>query len=111
MGSLADLWKECVRTPDNGAAWEQLLSSHRLLFSRIVVRVAHRFGVTTTDDIDDAIQEVCLKLSTQARSGKVPAAEDALLEAYLKASVANAAHDYFRTQRARRRDVLATTPI
>src|SRR6185369_14042868 len=33
------------------------------------------------------------------------------LEAYLKASIANAAHDYFRSQRAKRRDVLATTSI
>jgi len=82
-----------------------------LLFSRIVVRVAHRFGVTAADEIDDAIQEICLKITSQARSGKTPNAEDGILEAYLKATIANAAHDYFRGQRAQRRDVLVTTSI
>ncbi len=111
MGSLADLWKECVRTPNDAGVWEQLLGTYWLLFSRIVVRVAHRFGVSTNDDIDDAMQEVCLKMSSQARLRKIPDIEGALLEAYLKASIANAAHDYFRTQRAKRRDVRVTTSI
>jgi RNA polymerase sigma-70 factor (ECF subfamily) len=73
--------------------------------------VAHRFAISSADDIDDAVQEVCLKLSTQARRQNSPKAEDSILEAYLKACIANAAHDYFRAQRARRRDVLACTPL
>lgn len=113
MGSLADLWKQCVRDPNDSATWESLLQSHLPLFFRIVSRVAWRFGVRSTPDLDDAIQEICLKLSRQAgvASEKIPQMDDIQLEAYLKASIANAAHDYFRARRARRRDVLATTSI
>lgn len=82
------------------------------MFERTVVRVAHRFGVNTTDDIDDALQEACLKLSAKARSGKIPEQLDEdHLEAYLKACVANAAHDYFRKRRAVRRDLLSAVPM
>lgn len=111
MRSLADSWKQCVRSPDDESVWEQLLDCHKQLFSRIVVRVAHRFGVNTNGDLDDGVQEVCMKLSTQARSGKIPDVDDSSLEAYLKASIANAAHDYFRAQHAKRRNVTLTTSI
>jgi len=112
MGALADQWRDCARAPGDNASWERLLNSHGVLFSRIVVHVAHRFGITNTIDIDDALQEVCLNISSKARLGKVPEhADDNVLEAYLKASIANAAHDYFRRQRAMRRDVLVTIQI
>jgi len=111
MDSFANLWKECVKAPDSSAIWERLLDSQGRIIARIVARVAHRFAISSADDIDDAVQEVCLKMSTQARRQNLPEAEDSILEAYLKACIANAAHDYFRAQRARRRDVLACAPL
>jgi len=111
MGSLADLWKECVKTPNDSSAWERLLDSHHALMAAIVVRVARRFGISRPQDMDDAIQEICLKLSVQAREGRLTDIDDSILDAYLKTSIANAAHDYFRGRRARRRDDLAATSI
>jgi RNA polymerase sigma-70 factor (ECF subfamily) len=111
MGSLANNWRECVRRPDDNSVWENLLDQQRLLLARIVLRVARRFGVTQFDEIDDAMQEACLKMSGAARQGTVPDQEDGALEAYLKAMMANTAHDYFRKRRAKRRDSFATTPI
>jgi len=73
--------------------------------------VANRFGANHAQEIDDAMQEICLKLSNQARLDRFPDTDDAMLEAYLKATIANAAHDYFRAQRAQRRDVTVTRPI
>lgn len=111
MDSLAHLWKECVRAPRDNAAWERLLDSQQSAFARIVVRVAHRFGVSALRELDDAMQEACLKLSDMARDNCVPAMDDAAVECYLKASIANAAHDYFRRRRAKRRDAGVTISI
>ena len=111
MCSLADLWRQCVQAPDDNVRWERLLESQLRLFSRIIARVANRFGANHAQEIDDAMQEICLKLSNQARLDRFPDTDDAMLEAYLKATIANAAHDYFRAQRAKRRDVTVTRPI
>jgi RNA polymerase sigma-70 factor, ECF subfamily len=112
MGTLADQWESCARAPNNATNWELLLKDHGAVFERAVMRVAHRFGVNTIDDINDALQEACLNLSAKARSGRIPEQlDDDHLEAYLKACVANAAHDYFRKRRALRRDILASVPL
>jgi RNA polymerase sigma-70 factor (ECF subfamily) len=97
--------------PQENAAWENLLNDQRPLLSRIVLRVARRFGTANVRELDDAIQEVCIKMSSVARQDKTGGQDDAALEAYLKALIANAAHDFFRKRYAKRRDTAATTPI
>jgi RNA polymerase sigma-70 factor (ECF subfamily) len=111
MGSLAELWKQCVRNPDDNAKWEQLVHQQRPLFVRIVVRVFNRFGVQDPGDREDAVQEVCIKLNQQAKAESFPTMEDSALEAYLRASIANSAHDFCRAKRARRRDVHVAKPL
>lgn len=110
MSSLAEDWRSCVRHPDSGVCWEHFLECQRGLLLRIVVRVANRFGVAQNGEIDDAIQECCLKLSIMAR-GKFIEANDDALAAYLKAAIANSAHDYFKSRFARRRNVFKTSSI
>src|ERR1700693_941794 len=107
MGSLAEDLRRCMRRPEDDSAWGSFLDAHHGLLVRIVYRTAARFGIISRDAIEDAVQEVCLKISSLARLGKIQDYEDAPFEAYVKALVANAAHDYFRGERARKRDVLA----
>jgi RNA polymerase sigma factor (sigma-70 family) len=96
-----------MRSPRDNSAWEKFLGGQKRLLTGIVYPVARRFGVMSLDEIDDAVQEVCLKMSSLVALGKIPDNDDGVLETYMKAVVANAAHDYFRSQRAKKRDVLA----
>jgi RNA polymerase sigma factor (sigma-70 family) len=111
MDSLAHLWKECVQAPHDNSVWQRLLDSQKAVFARIIVRVGNRFDVGARNELDDAMQEVCMKLSAMAREKAVPQLDDSHLEAYLRASVANAGHDYFRARHARRRDTGSTVSL
>ncbi len=98
--TLGSAWRSCVTAPYSAAAWDTLLQHHGKLFAAITVRVARRFGPCSRAEHDDALQEACLRLSQHARTGKVPAGADSLVEPYLKAVIANAVHDYFRARKA-----------
>jgi RNA polymerase sigma-70 factor (ECF subfamily) len=111
MDSLADCWKRCVEGPHDGEAWNTFMQKHGNLVGRISATVAHRFGISNRDDIEEAVQEVCLKLAITARAGDYPNAAESQVEAYLRALMANAAHDFFRARRAKRRDILRTEPL
>jgi len=111
MGSFAEDWRRCVRAPNDNSAWEDFLASHHRLLSGIVYRVACRFGVDNLDEVEDAIQEICLKISSQVCLDRVPDDDDGVLEMYMKALIANAAHDYFRGQRAKKRDLMASVSL
>jgi RNA polymerase sigma factor (sigma-70 family) len=88
-----------------------MLRFHMPLMAGIVYRVAWRWGSPRQDDIEDAIQEVCMKLSQQARTRKMPEKDDQAVEGYLKALAANTASDYFRARNAQRRDAGRTTSL
>jgi len=111
MGSFAEDWRLCIRSPGDNSVWENFLASQKRLLTSIVYRVACRFGIGSLDEVDDAVQEICLKISSQVRSGKVPDGEDEVLELYMKALIANAAHDYFRGRRAKKRDLMASVSL
>lgn len=111
MGSFAEDWRRCVRAPGDSSAWENFLGEQRRLLARIVFRVAARFGIAGPDEIDDAVQEICLKMSSQSSFFHLTDEEDSVIETYMKALIANAAHDYFRGQRAKKRDLLAATAL
>jgi RNA polymerase sigma factor (sigma-70 family) len=111
MGTFAQDWRRCLRSPRDNSAWENFLGEQKRVLTGIVFRVARRFGVAGSDEIDDAVQDVCLKISVQVRAGKLSDDDDLVLENYTKALVANAAHDYFRGQRAKKRDILARIPL
>jgi RNA polymerase sigma factor (sigma-70 family) len=113
MPSLAESWRQCVRSPADNSAWDQLLTEHPTFFRRIVVRTANRFGrYPSPEDVDDACQEACLHIARKAHEGKFqPDIDDGSLIAYLAASLANAAHDHFRAQHAQSRNVNQTVSI
>jgi RNA polymerase sigma-70 factor (ECF subfamily) len=109
--TIAGSWRRCVANPSSDAAWESLLQNHSKTFAAISVRVAARFGGSSKAELDDAMQVACIKLSEQARSGQVPAGDDRVTEAYLKAVVANCVHDHFRKMRSQIRDQTKALPL
>jgi RNA polymerase sigma factor (sigma-70 family) len=111
MGSFAEDWRWCIRSPHDNAAWENFLAGQKRVLILIIFRVAARFGVHNLDDVEDAVQEVCLKISSQIRLADVPDPSDTVLESYTKALIANTAHDYFRAKRAKKRDLLAEVAL
>jgi RNA polymerase sigma-70 factor (ECF subfamily) len=111
MGTLADDLRLCMRSPKDNSAWERLIGGHKRLLTGIVYRVARRFGVGSLDDVEDAVQEICLKICSHIAAGKIPNCHDTFFETYIKALVANAAHDYFRARRAKKRDMLASEAV
>ncbi len=109
---LSECWRECVQSPSDSAAWERLLRHHLPLFTGIAYRVASRWGAPAQGDIDEAVQEICLKLSSLARSRSTQAHQsNESLEAYLKALAANTASDFFRARGAKRRGSLVTVSL
>jgi RNA polymerase sigma-70 factor (ECF subfamily) len=108
---LAECWRRCAVDPGNADAWEEMLRFHQSLIVGIVYRVARRWGPPRKDDVEDAVQEVCMKLSQHAWTQKMPDAENQAIESYLKALAANAASDYFRARNAQRRDAGRTASL
>jgi RNA polymerase sigma-70 factor (ECF subfamily) len=90
-----------------------LLTGHRPFFRRIVIRTASRFGrYPSPEDVDDACQEACLHIARKAHEGKFQHdIDDGSLVAYLTATLANAAHDHFRSQHVKSRDLNRTVSI
>ena len=101
---LSECWRRCVRNPASAVAWEDLLRLHRPLLAGIAYRVACRWGAPRREDVDELVQEICIKLSTQASRGSTSEMDDSSLEAYLKALAANTASDVQRSRNAQRRD-------
>ncbi len=102
--TVADLWKRYRREPGDGS-WETLVRALTPIFRRIVGRVSRQYYANPADT-EDALQESMLKLS-QRRD----VAPGEAVEAYFKAMAANAAHDFFRAQRAVRRDQRRDVPL
>jgi RNA polymerase sigma factor (sigma-70 family) len=111
MGSLSEDWWECSRNPQDQGAWQRLFDTHDRLFRMIARDVAARFGIHSLDEIDDAVQEIRIKISSSTTLGLVHTSEIQNLDGFLKGMAGHAAHDYFRHRRAKQRDALVTIPI
>jgi RNA polymerase sigma-70 factor (ECF subfamily) len=101
---LIDLVRNCL---DSGRAdaWEALLAHVQPLLARVVFRVATEWGHPKVNDMDDVIQEICLKLGANRGEflHKLPVAGEASAIAYLKVAAANCARDHFRSIYAEKR--------
>jgi RNA polymerase sigma factor (sigma-70 family) len=102
-GTLGKLWRQCVHEPYSPIVWEQFLERSYPLLIRIARSTGARWGVRGRDEVDDLVQDICLKLSQQARSAAtLPECEDAM-EVYLKTMAVNAARDSLRARFAGKR--------
>jgi len=77
------------------------------------IRVSRRWGVGSSEEIDDVVQEIYLKMCVdEARIlGGFRAPQPEAVFSYVKVVATNVAHDYFRRRAAVKRGVLQTTSL
>lgn len=80
--------------------WAALLAALRPLFARIVYRILAQRGESRPDILDDALQEVLLKIHRQREElrSRLALMELAQCEPYLKAVAANAVRDFCKSR-------------
>jgi RNA polymerase sigma-70 factor (ECF subfamily) len=102
--SLRDIWRKCLDSPADDEVWQELLTRIHPVLLRIARNVAHSSGLDRPEDIDDLVQEICLKISHPAslRSIRLPS-DDKQADRYFHATAANAARDALKTRFACKR--------
>ena len=102
--SLRELVRLCVETGREDA-WDELIRRVQPTFARIACHVALRGGPIQTQEIDDIVQEMLLKVAHGRSESlrRLPQESDEDAMAYLKCSAANTARDYFRGKRTGKR--------
>jgi RNA polymerase sigma-70 factor, ECF subfamily len=111
-GSLVEIVHACLKSREE-LAWGELIFRLQPAFARIAWRVATGaagWKSADTNEVDDIVQEVFLKLGTRGGQTleRVPLENDASVLAYLKAMAGNVARDYFKAKYAGKRGVLQT---
>jgi len=102
--SLRDIWRKCLDTPADDEVWQELLDRIHPVLLRIARNVAHSSGLDRPEDIDDLVQEICLKIShpSSLRAIRLPS-DDKQADRYFRATAANAARDALKTRFACKR--------
>ena len=108
-----DRLMEACSLPRSGPAWSEFMRRYHPVITAAAIRVSHRWGAGTTQEIDDVVQEVYLKLcSDNARVllefGSV---EPAAIFGYLKTISTNVAHDFFRRRSSKKRGQAQTASL
>jgi RNA polymerase sigma-70 factor (ECF subfamily) len=94
-------------------AWEEFLRRTQPLFARIAWRMALQRGRASRDEVDDLVQEICLKISAHGAAvlRKLPGQSDEAAFAYLKVVAANTVRDRFDYEHAGQRDAARTSTL
>lgn len=102
--SLRDIWRKCLDSPADDEVWQELLDRVYPVLLRIARNVAHNSGLDRPEDIDDLVQEICLKIShpSSLRAIRLPS-DDKQADRYFHATAANAARDALKTRFACKR--------
>jgi RNA polymerase sigma factor (sigma-70 family) len=110
--SLRELVRLCVETGREDA-WDELIGRVQPTFARIACHMALGGGPTQTQEIDDIVQEMLLKIAHGRSESlrRLPQESDEDAMAYLKCSAANTARDYFRVKRAGKRGLEKTANL
>lgn len=108
--SPEDLVVACLQA-GNESAWAEFVCRFQPLIARVLLRIAHQWGDSSPQAIDDLVQEVYLKLCADnlrlLRNFK-SSHEDAIY-GYIKVFTANLAHDHFKASYAQKRGGSAET--
>ena len=99
-----DLAVACLES-GNELAWAEFVRRFQPLIARVVFRVSRQWGESSSEAIDDLVQETYLKLCGGGLSGLrkfKPTHEDAIY-GYIKVFTANLAHDRFKAARSQKR--------
>lgn len=107
-----DLAHTCLRNGDQ-AAWTEFVRRFQPLIAGVIIRVARRWGVLSSQVVDDLVQDTFLKLCADRdnfiRNFK-PVHEDAVF-GYIKVFTANLVHDHFKVAHSRKRGGGTTTDL
>jgi RNA polymerase sigma-70 factor, ECF subfamily len=102
--SAEELGLTCFRTGDE-LAWAEFVRRFHPLIARVVLRVARQWGETSSEVVDDLVQDTYLKLcGDRVRLGQsfASAHQDAIY-GYIKVLTANLVHDHFKASRSEKR--------
>ena len=102
--SPVELVLACLRTGEE-PAWIEFVRRFQPLIAGIVMRIARRWGQTSTEVVDDLVQETYLKLCADRDMllhGFHPKHPDAIF-GYIKVFTANLVHDHFKAVHSRKR--------
>jgi len=102
--SADELALACFQGGDE-SAWAEFVRRFQPLIAGVIFRVACKWGESSSQVIDDLVQETYVKVCaerTQLLQNFKSAHKDAIYS-YMKVFAANLAHDYFKAQRTRKR--------
>jgi RNA polymerase sigma-70 factor (ECF subfamily) len=99
--------------PDSGAAWEEFMRRYHHVITAAAVRVSRRWGEGTSQEIDDVIQEVYLKLCADRARILIEfrSSQPEAIFGYVKTVATNLAHDFFRRRGSNKRGLGRTTSL
>jgi RNA polymerase sigma factor (sigma-70 family) len=104
-----ELAHNCLRSGDQ-AAWTEFVRRFQPLIASVIIRIARQWGVTSSQVVDDLVQETFLKLCADRdvfiRNFR-PVREGAVF-GYIKVFTANLVHDHFKVAHSQKRGGMAT---
>jgi RNA polymerase sigma factor (sigma-70 family) len=102
--SAEELALTCFRTGDE-LAWAEFVRRFHPLIARVALRVARQWSESSTQVVDDLVQNTYLKLCaerTHLLQNFTSVHKDAIY-GYIKVFTANLAHDHFKASRSEKR--------
>jgi RNA polymerase sigma-70 factor (ECF subfamily) len=102
--SPQDLVRHCFQSSDQ-EAWTEFMRRFHRLIAGVVSRTARRWGVFSTDAIEDLVQDVYVKLCTERQRmlrGRHASHPNAVY-GYIKVMAANLVQDHFKARHALKR--------
>jgi RNA polymerase sigma factor (sigma-70 family) len=103
---IGRLFCRCLAEPQQERDQAEFYERSRPLFLSIATRVARRYGGAPADDIEDQMQDVRLRLSTQtATIARRQLDEPAAAQAYVAAVARNVVRDTWKSRKAHKRAV------
>jgi RNA polymerase sigma-70 factor (ECF subfamily) len=110
--SPVDLTIACFQGGEQGA-WAEFIRRFNPLIAAIVVRVAHKWGESSPQIVDDLTQETYLKLYADRSSflERFDPAHQNSIFGYIKVFTANIVHDHFKSLRTQKRGAGITTDL
>ena len=108
---LSASWKQCRDNPGNGPHWRQFFARIMPLLRPILRNAVWRTGGGHSHEMDDLLQDVCLKLCELSRSDTPLPSETFALTAYFRAMAVNVSRDWLRKRGATKRGERVTSSL
>jgi RNA polymerase sigma-70 factor (ECF subfamily) len=112
-GLPADELIRACATAASRKAWEEFIERYHGVITSAAVRVSRRWGDGSSEEIDDVVQEIYLKLYTdRARIfAEFQASHPDAAFGFIKVVATNAARDFFRSKTAGKRGAAVTDAL